>query len=305
MKHLVQFSTGLSSAEVAWRLTGKYGKDAVVLMTADTLREDPDNWRFAHEVAARLGCEWIKLTDGRTPMQAGRDAKCVPNDRMALCSQLLKREPLRWFMDTFYDPGTDVAYIGYDWSEQTRIAGAQKFWAPWKMIPLLAEPPYAPPLEDLFRSRGIEPPLLYKYNYGHANCGGCCVRGGQASWAKTLQVFPERYQEWEREEEQSRRELDKDVAILRDRSNAAMTRNGGKLVPLTLRAYRERLQENPTLFDADDHGVCACDMYLDDEPAPELEPRQPKAEKWDGVQWAEIPMQFVSSRPRRTGGEAA
>lgn len=185
-KHLVQFSTGLSSAEVAWRLTDQYGPDAVVLMTADTLKEHPDNWRFAREVVARLGCEWIKLTDGRDPMQVGRDAKCVPNNKMAVCSKVLKRELLRWYLDANYDPAADIVYIGYDWSEPSRITSAGKFWAPWKMDALLARPPYAPPLEDLFRSRGIEPPELYKYGLAHSNCFAPETRFITAEGAKTL-----------------------------------------------------------------------------------------------------------------------
>lgn len=85
MKHLIQFSTGAASAEVAWRVVAEHGPADVVLLTADTRVEDSDNWRFGREVAERLGCEWVILADGRTPMQAGRDQNIVPNDRMAGC----------------------------------------------------------------------------------------------------------------------------------------------------------------------------------------------------------------------------
>src|SRR5580658_11077551 len=51
-KHLVQFSTGAASAEVAWRVVAEHGSDDVVLLTADTLVEDADNWRFAEEIVA-------------------------------------------------------------------------------------------------------------------------------------------------------------------------------------------------------------------------------------------------------------
>ena len=66
MKHLVQFSTGAASAEVAWRVVQEHGPADVVLLTADTLVEDEDNWRFATEVAARLGASGsASLTAGR------------------------------------------------------------------------------------------------------------------------------------------------------------------------------------------------------------------------------------------------
>lgn len=286
-KHLVQFSTGLSSAEVAWQLTDQYGPGAVVLMTADTLKEHPDNWRFARQVWDRLGCEWIKLTDGRTPMQAGRDAKCVPNNQMAVCSKVLKRELLRWYLDANYDPDTDVVYIGYDWSEPHRIKSAKRFWAPWQMSAILAEPPYAPPLEDLFRSRGIEPPELYKYGLAHSNCAGFCVRGGQAQWALMLKVDRCGYLEWEREAEETRALLGKDVAILRDRCKAVIARYG-KAQPISLRKFREGIDQQIDIVDDEDWGACGCDMDSETAP-PEASARVPKVEHWDGTGWAALP----------------
>ena len=53
MKHLVQFSTGAGSAEVAWRVVAEHGAADTVLLTADTLAEDEDNWRFAKDVVER------------------------------------------------------------------------------------------------------------------------------------------------------------------------------------------------------------------------------------------------------------
>jgi hypothetical protein len=85
MKHVVQFSTGAGSAEVAYRVAHQYDVDDLILLTADTRAEDPDNWRFASEVVDDLGLprhQWIVLADGRTPMQVGRDLKCVPNNRI-------------------------------------------------------------------------------------------------------------------------------------------------------------------------------------------------------------------------------
>jgi len=218
-------------------------------------------------------------------MQVGRDRKCVPSDRMPVCSQILKRELLRWYLDANYDPESDRVYIGYDWSEPHRIANAGKFWAPWTMDALLARPPYPPPLEDLFRSRGIEPPELYKYGLPHANCGGFCVRGGQAQWALMLGVDRCGYLEWEAEEEQSRAELGKDVAILKDRAGT-VTAHGGTGKPLSLRSFRERIERQPSMFDEDDWGACGCDM--DGGTLPSGPPiRVPKVERWNGSGWSD------------------
>ena len=308
MKHLVQFSTGAASAEVAWRVVAEHGAADVVLLTADTLVEDEDNWRFAKEVADRLGCEWIRLTDGRTPMQVGRDERCVPSNRMAVCSRILKRELLDRYRDEHYDPAATIVYLGFDWTEQHRVDAAALHWAPWTVDCPLTRPPYLwkPQILDLFRERGIEPPRLYRYGFGHANCGGACVRGGQAQWSLLLQVNRPRYLDWENEEQKSRDELGKDVSILRDRTKPVVVSEGmdcdciwsepgidaddfidgggdlpnppdcpkchntgtiGRLViddrntrPLTLRAFRERIERQPSMFDANDWGACGCDM---------------------------------------------
>lgn len=116
--YVVQFSTGAGSAEVAWRMVKKHGVDSVHLLTADTLVEDEDNWRFAREVVAAIGApRWDVIADGRTPMQVGRDERVVPSDRMAVCSKFLKRNLLRKHLETNYDPATSVIVLGYDWTE--------------------------------------------------------------------------------------------------------------------------------------------------------------------------------------------
>lgn len=251
--HVVQFSTGIGSAEVLRRVVERHGKDDVLALTADTLAEDADNWRFAREVIALLECEWVVLADGRTPMQAGRDARAVPNNRMAICSRVLKREPLRRYIDARCEPSATVIYLGYDWTEPHRLDAARAPWHPYTVACPLMEPPQRRK-DDLiaeWRARGIEPPSLYADGFAHANCGGGCVRSGQAQWRLLLTKRPAVYAEWEREEEQTRTLLDKDVAILRERHN-------GQVYPLPLRAFRERLEAAPALFDASDWGACGC-----------------------------------------------
>jgi hypothetical protein len=255
VKHLVQFSTGAASAEVAWRVVAEHGPDDVVLLTADTRVEDEDNWRFSREVVGRLGCEWIVLADGRTPMQVGRDRKCVPNDRMAVCSQILKRELLNGYLAEHHDPASTIVYLGYDWTEGGRVKKALEHWGPWTVDFPLTRPPYLwkQQILDLFRERGIEPPGLYSQGFQHANCGGACVRGGQAQWELLLRVNPDRYRDWEAEEEQTRQELGKDVSILREKRH-------GTTRPLPLAKFRRRIESQPALFDADDWGACGCLM---------------------------------------------
>lgn len=259
--HLVQFSTGAGSAEVAFRVHDASAlDDRVVLLTADTMAEDPDNWRFARECVAQMPrAEWVVLTDGRTPMQVGRDARVVPNNRMAVCSRVLKRDLLRNHMDATYDPADSIVYLGFDWTEEHRLTAATPHWAPWTIAAPLMAAPWMTKAEIIaaHQARGIEPCGLYLDGFSHANCGGGCVRGGQAQWELLLRTRPATYAMWEAEEEATRDMLGKDVSILRDRT-------GGESRPITLRQFRRRLEAQPSLFAADDWGACGC--FMDEAP---------------------------------------
>ncbi len=252
---LVQYSTGTTSAEVALLAVKDDRYDRVVLITADTRVEDEDNWRFAIEAWRYLGePEWTVLADGRTPMQVGRDQHIVPNNRMAVCSQVLKRDLIRKHMDTTYDPAECEALVGYDWSEPERAETARPLWHPWPVrFPLME--PGAPDKRDIiaaWRERGIPEPRLNREGHPHANCGGACVRGGQVEWRRLLFSNRPRYLEWESEEEQTRAMVGKDVSILRDR-RSDRDKEG---IAMSLKDYRERLEHDPSLFDCDDESGC-------------------------------------------------
>jgi hypothetical protein len=257
--HLVQFSTGAGSAEVALRVYAEHGA-ATVLLTADTGVEDEDNWRYAREIVALMpDATWTILKDGRTPMQVGRDARCVPNNRMAVCSRVLKRELIRAHLDANYDPAIDIVYLGYDWTEDNRMEAATKPWLPWQVRCPLMDPPYLTKSQilDMHRDRyGIEPCRLYTAGFSHANCGGGCVRAGQSDWRRLLFWNPDRYAEWEAEEEPTRDLLGKDVAILRHRSGP------DEGTALSLRSYREQLTTNSLDFDTEDPSACGCDPWV-------------------------------------------
>ena len=258
---VVQFSTGLASAEVAFRAVEAGGD--VILVTADTLKEDADNWRFAEEVHAALGRpEWVRLCDGRTPMEVGRDERCVPNNRMAVCSKILKRQLIRSYIERRWAPDEIVVLLGYDWTEPQRHEKSIEPWQPYRIASPLLSPPYWQKGDfDAWRERRhIEPPRLYSTGAPHANCGGACVRAGQVEWKRLLRWNRDRYLEWEADEEQTRDLLGKDVAILRHRSGPQKGR------PLPLRAFREAIEGNRKghiEFDPEDFGSCGCDPWTE------------------------------------------
>lgn len=177
----------------------------------------------------------------------------VPNNRMAVCSKILKRQLLRRFIDATFDPAESIMYLGLDWTEEHRWAASVAPWEPFAIEAPLMVAPFLTKAQilDRHRSLGIEPCRLYEQGFSHANCGGACVRGGQAQWELLHRVNPERYAMWEAEEIETQVVIGKANTILRDR-------RGSTSKPLSLRDFRLRLEETPSLFDADEWGACGC-----------------------------------------------
>ncbi|GAG17182.1 unnamed protein product, partial [marine sediment metagenome] len=150
------------------------------------------------------------------------------------------------------DPLDTINYIGIDWTEVHRFERARPRWEPWRLEAPLTETNLSK--ADLLawaEAEGLPQQRLYEMGMPHANCGGGCVKAGQGHFAKLLENFPERFTEWEDNEEAVRQHLGKDVAILRDR-------RGGTTKPLTLRRLRERLAEKDEQLDLLDFGGCGC-----------------------------------------------
>jgi hypothetical protein len=253
MKRVVMFSGGIGSWATARRVADQHGTDGLVLLFADTLMEDDDLYRFAGEAAADIGVPMTTIREGRDVWQVFHDVRFLGNSRIDPCSRVLKRETLRKWLEAECDPADTVVYLGIDWTEIHRFERAAGHWEPWTVQAPLCEAPLQDKADRFaaLRARGIEPPRLYADGFAHNNCGGFCVKGGQAQFELLLRKYPERYAYHERREEELRQYLKADVAILRDRS-------GGKVTPLTLRAFRERLEQQPALFDESEWGACSC-----------------------------------------------
>jgi len=254
MKNIVFVSGGRGSFALLQRVILKYGREAVVPVFADTKTEDPDLYRFLDDIERVLGVSIVRIADGRTVWELFFDQGMIANSRADLCSRVLKRDLLRRWMRDNYPPPCRV-HLGIDWSEFHRTKSVRRNWhnEGYEVEFLLTEPPHIWPDEynHLITSAGIAIPRLYELGFAHNNCGGTCVKAGQAQWAQVLEALPTRYAEWEAQEERFRQHTGKDVAILRDR-------RGGQTRPLTLRRFRERVQagQQPRLFD--DDTSCSC-----------------------------------------------
>lgn len=255
IKHVVQYSGGICSFFAAKRVVEKFGKDGVVLLFADTLMEDEDLYRFLDDTAKHIGLPITRIADGRNPWQVFKDERFLGNSRVDPCSKILKRELLdAWVAKNAPDA---IRYFGLDWTESDRFERLQArmeengiprthIQAPMIWKPLIDKPDMLLNLVKL----GIDLPLLYRQGFAHNNCQGACVKAGQAQWRLLLDINPMRYAWHEAREEELRQFLDKDVSILRDR-------RGGTSKPLTLKAFRERIQAGQE-HDRHDWGGCGC-----------------------------------------------
>lgn len=255
MTNVVMFSGGVGSWAAARRVADVHGTEGMVLLFADTLTEDQDLYRFLDEAAADVGVPITRIAEGRDVWQVFRDERMMGSTRADPCSRILKREPMRRWLDEHCDPAETSVVLGIDWTERHRLDRALVRWDPWRVVAPMCEPPYRTKDEALadLRARGIEPPRLYSWGMPHNNCGGFCVKAGISQFVRLLEAAPERYAYHERQEQSFRELVGKDVSILRDRTD-------GDTTPLTMTALRERHESGQSL-PMFDWGGCGC---LDD-----------------------------------------
>jgi hypothetical protein len=161
---------------------------------------------------------------------------------------VLKREATLEWLRAHCDPAETVVYLGIDWSEIHRFERAAPRWLAdgWTIAAPLCEPPHLQKsdAQAWLDAEGIARPKLYDLGFGHANCGGGCVKAGIGQFKHLLRADRRWYMRWwEAGEERVRQHLGRtDIAILRDR-------RGGVTRPMTLRELREQVEASPDLFD--------------------------------------------------------
>jgi 3'-phosphoadenosine 5'-phosphosulfate sulfotransferase (PAPS reductase)/FAD synthetase len=254
-KHVVFFSGGMASFVAASRAVERYGVDAVTLLFTDTLIEDADTYRFMDEASAALGVPLVKIADGRTPWQVFADQKFLGNNRVPLCSRVLKQEVAQRWVDE-YAPDA-ILHFGIDWTEEHRTVSIRRVWSGHEVdFPLLWKPMHDRwTIDQELAKYGIKRPRLYDLGAPHNNCGGLCVRAGLGHFRWALATIPEVYAEWEGHENELREQLG-NVSILRDRA-------GGDAKPLPMREFRQRIEKRQVgQLDLDDWGGCGC--FVDD-----------------------------------------
>lgn len=188
MRHVVNFSGGLCSFWAAWRVKEKHGADHMTLLFADTLIEDAGLYRFNEQASGILGVPITRICEGRAPWQLFRDQGLIGNSRFPICSVMLKREPLdQWHRENCMNLADEgqlsfwgdrrrpcTIYLGFDWTEENRLADLRRELPLWRVEAPMTEAPYWDKcrMEREARALGLDIPQLYGLGFPHNNCGG-------------------------------------------------------------------------------------------------------------------------------------
>jgi len=253
MHHIVMFSGGSGSWAAGKRVANHYGTDNLTLLFADTKFEDEDTYRYLHDAAANIGVEPTIVADGRDIWQVFTDEGFLANSRVDLCSRILKREICdRWITERF-TPEECRIWVGIDFSEVHRLERMAARKLPYIYdSPLLWEPILTKAeIHEWSNAEGIKQQRLYDIGMPHANCGGGCVKAGQAHFRRLYENFPERYKLWEEKEQELYRNVPRTRPFLRRRID-------GKNHYLSLKEFRETVLEASSDIDQQDWGGCGC-----------------------------------------------
>jgi hypothetical protein len=268
--HIVDFSGGLCSFWAAMRVKERHGKENMALLFADTLIEDGDLYEFNEQAAAIIGVPITRVSVGLTPWELFRKEGLIGNNRFPICSVRLKREPLNaWhaanakdtieqLQGAFWDDGrpAGVIYIGFDWTEENRLADLRRELPTWRIEAPMTEPPYWDKcrMQREAAQLGLKISRLYELGFPHNNCGGRCVRSGITQFVHLYHVLRPRFIEWRDEEAATvtefRRRGIEPFSILKDR-------RGGTVKPLYLADLQARI-ESGEKFPTDEWGGCGC-----------------------------------------------
>lgn len=198
---LIFFSGGLSSFAVADYVKTHFPKDNILLYFTDTLIEDPDLYRFIHEVSDKLELPLLKHSKGITPAQLMVLKRFMANSRVGICSKELKMkvaadylkkgivpEIEQWYNRQFLknnDFITDATlYFGIAFEEMHREGPIRANWKPFNVnMPLID---HIIDNDEVLKKYSIKKPDMYLKNFTHNNCAGMCVKAGASHFKNLL-----------------------------------------------------------------------------------------------------------------------
>lgn len=201
---VVWFSNGAASA-VAWReAVRRYGDICeVVAVNNPVSEEDPDNKRFAKDVAEWIGSEIVFWSNPKFPhgsaVKVWDQVKAMSFVKGAPCTDRLKKAARQ---DYESKHRVDWHVFGFTADEQSRH---DRFVLTERdnVLPVLIDAGITK--DDCYRiiqEAGLTLPLVYSLGYPNANCIGCVKATSPTYWNHVRKVHPEVFEE---RSEQSRR----------------------------------------------------------------------------------------------------
>jgi hypothetical protein len=250
---VVQYSGGVGSFAAAKYCVDLFPSANITLLFCDTKTEDEDLYRFLEDTSKFLGIPITTIADGRNVWELFKDRRIIGNSQRDTCSETLKRNLARKWMQKNHPPEDTVMVFGIDWSEGHRFAGIEKRWAPYRVLfPLWRNYDKLTFIERMENEYGIRAPRLYGMGFPHNNCGGFCIKAGKAHFLNLLDKLPERYRYHEEQEQGMQAHLGKPYTILREEVK-------GVKRYISLKELRERAEEIKHTDDGkDDWGGCGC-----------------------------------------------
>ncbi len=214
LRNIICLSGGLASAWVAYWARNL---PDVVYYFNDTKWEHPDLYRFLDDLERVLGISITRDSDGRSPEEVFYDERHLANNRVPLCSKILKAQRLQQFVQ----PG-DICHFGIDETEAHRAIRIKEVYAPLGVecrFPLIETGTTKAQVRGLILGDlAIVEPELYRMGFTHNNCGGGCVRAGRRQWALLLEKQPATFAERERVESDLAVYLGRRATYMKDES---------------------------------------------------------------------------------------
>lgn len=261
MLHLVNVSSGAASALCLFRVLERYGRQNTRAVFADTLGEDPDNYRFLADLERVTDFPITRLCDGRTIWEIFMHHGTITTPgRGCRATWELKRKPLEEYQAAQRLLDETTIHVGFTEDEPDRMVRYREKMAPQPVdFPCVWQPiVWRCDILDELKHRGLTPPRLYAMGYPHANCGGACVLAGNKQWAGVLKDFPDLYAKSEQAEQDF-------LALLRERDRTEHTilrdRRGGTVNNYSLRKMREEIESGQKIPDEGwRENTCRCTL---------------------------------------------
>lgn len=189
---VVWFSNGAPSACAVKLAVERFGRDAVRAVNNPVAEEDPDNLRFASDVAKWAGIEIEYARASKYPLASAVDVwdrrGAMSFTKGAPCTTHLKREARQeWEREN----RVDWHVFGFTTEERDRH---DRFVMTERenVLPILIDAGMS--RDDCFamvRSAGIDLPRAYHWGLPNANCLGCVKATSPTYWNLIRRVAPE------------------------------------------------------------------------------------------------------------------